>query len=215
MNSAEASVPVQPSRPGGPGSPGSAVASGAATAAGPLSVRGSAAEPVFTLRWERREPPLPAAAVLALGDAVPALAAAARARLLAGARLGTLADAGALLVLGAAGDLPWADGARYLGRDGDLLVPTTARPLPAAALWPAALGARRGQVCVLLPGHAMVADPPPLTTDPAALDRFLPAEPDAGPRPDAVPAPGPAPARTGPGPAAPGSAGQPTGSRPA
>ncbi|PBC75806.1 hypothetical protein BX265_0486 [Streptomyces sp. TLI_235] len=189
MTTAQPSVPAQPSAPG------------------PVTARGSAAVPVFALRWERREPPLPPAAVLALGDAVPALAAATRARLLAGVRLGTLADAGALLVLGAAGDLPWADGARYLGRDGELLVPTTARPLPAPALWPAALGARRGQVCVLLPGHALVADPPPPTTDPAALDRFLLAEPDAEPGPDAAPAPGPAPA--------PGSAEQPTGSRPA
>ncbi|MEV8099713.1 hypothetical protein [Kitasatospora sp. NPDC085879] len=196
MTTAQPSVPAQPSGPGR-----------AVTAPGPVTARGSAAEPVFALRWERREPPLPPAAVLALGDAVPALAAATRARLLAGVRLGTLADADALLVLGAAGDLPWADGARYLGRDGELLVPTTARPLPAPALWPAALGARRGQVCVLLPGHALVADPPPPTTDPAALDRFLPAEPDAEPGPDAAPAPGPAPA--------PGSAEQPTGSRPA
>ncbi|MFD0532155.1 hypothetical protein ACFQ1I_45380 [Kitasatospora arboriphila] len=209
MTTAQPSVPARTSGPGGAVTPGPPVAPG------------SAAEPVFALRWERREPPLPPAAVLALGDAVPALAAATRARLLAGVRLGTLADAGALLVLGAADDLPWADGARYLGREGELLVPTTARPLPVPALWQAALGARRGQVCVLLPGHAMVADPPPPTTDPAALDRFLPAEPDtepgsaAEPEPDAAPGPGPdaAPAPA-PGPA-PGSAEQPTGSRPA
>ncbi|MEW1909329.1 hypothetical protein AB0442_12850 [Kitasatospora sp. NPDC085895] len=201
MTTARPSVPARLPGPGGAVTPG----------APPRP--GSAAEPVFALRWERREPPLPPAAVLALCDAVPALAAATRARLLAGVRLGTLADAGALLVLGAADDLPWADGARYLGRDGELLVPTTARPLPAPALWPAALGARRGQVCVLLPGHALVADPPPPTTDPAALDRFLPAEPgtepgsDTEPGPDTALAPGPAPA--------PGSAEQPTGRRPA
>ncbi|MFC9329573.1 hypothetical protein [Kitasatospora sp. NPDC057015] len=206
---------AQPSGPGSAVTPGPSVTSGSAAAPGPVTARGSAAEPVFALRWERREPPLPPAAVLALGEAVPALAAATRARLLAGVRLGALADAGALLVLGAAGDLPWADGARYLGRDGDLLVPTTARPLPAPALWPTALGARRGQLCVLLPGHALVADPPPPTTDPAALDRFLPAEPDAepGPATDPRPAPGPAPAPDAA--PAPGSAEQSTGSRPA
>ncbi|AUY47817.1 hypothetical protein [Streptomyces sp. CB01881] len=175
--------------------------------------------PSFPLRWERREPPLPAAAVLALGDAVPALAAATRDRLRDGARLGVLADgppaggttpaaagvpnaagarvdadaregAGApsdtgtppgappgagttvLLVLGAGADLPWADGARYLGRDAGLLVPTTARPGPAAALWRRALGAEDGQLCVLVPGHALVADPPPPAGSPDALEPY-------------------------------------------
>ncbi|WP_380282059.1 hypothetical protein [Kitasatospora purpeofusca] len=127
------------------------------------------APPAVALRWERREPPLTAAAVLAVGDAVPALAAATRARLADGARLGVLADDTALLVLGAEADLPWSDGARYLGRDGDLLVPTTARPWPAAALWRTALGAEPGELCVLTPGHALVAAPPAPAGDPDAL----------------------------------------------
>ncbi|MFJ3788736.1 hypothetical protein [Kitasatospora sp. NPDC090091] len=138
----------------------------------------SARPPAFPLRWERREPPLPAAAVLALGDAVPALAAAARERLRTGARLGVLVDDDpslpaaerALLVLGPEADLPWADGARYLGRDAGLLVPTTARPGPAAALWRRALGAAEGRLCALVPGRALVADPPPPLTSPDALD---------------------------------------------
>ncbi|MFI7354959.1 hypothetical protein ACIBTP_13525 [Streptomyces avidinii] len=145
--------------------------------------------PSFPLRWERREPPLPAAAVLAVGDAVPGLAAAALERVRDGARLGVLADDGpdlpaadrALLVLGAEADLPWADGARYLGRDAGLLVPTTARPAPAAALWRRALGAAEGQLCVLVPGRALVADPPAQVTSPDALDAFTPpqeADPD-------------------------------------
>ncbi|MFJ2746629.1 hypothetical protein [Streptomyces sp. NPDC087297] len=136
--------------------------------------------PSFPLRWERREPPLPAAAVLAVGDVVPGLAAAALARVRDGARLGVLADDGpglpaadrALLVLGAEADLPWADGARYLGRDAGLLVPTTARPAPAAPLWRRALGAAEGQLCVLVPGRALVADPPAPVTSPDALDAF-------------------------------------------
>ncbi|MET9618717.1 hypothetical protein [Kitasatospora indigofera] len=185
--------------------------------------------PSFALRWERREPPLPAAAVLAVGDTVPALAAATRDRLLGGARLAVLADDGPLqddgplpdaveppdavalpgasgvtaavqvpapvsrpaaggppalpgsrtlpatprllLVLGAEEDLPWADGARYLGLDAGLLVPTTARPGPAPALWRRALGASDGRLCVLVPGHALVADPPPPAT-PAALEPY-------------------------------------------
>ncbi|MEU6238231.1 hypothetical protein [Kitasatospora sp. NPDC047058] len=167
----------------------------------------------FPLRWERREPPLPVAAVLAVGDAVPALAAATRDRLLGGARLAVLADDGPLpdgalpgdgalsnggalpgdgdgasrhgglpagaasdgrllLVLGDGDDLPWADGARYLGRDAGLLVPTTARPGPAAALWRRALGAADGQLCVLVPGRALVADPPPPAGSPDALEPY-------------------------------------------
>ncbi|MER7706839.1 hypothetical protein ABTX81_28570 [Kitasatospora sp. NPDC097605] len=125
--------------------------------------------PAVALGWERREPPLTAAAVLALGDAVPALAAATRDRLTDGARLGVLADDTALLVLGAEPDLPWSDGARYLGHDGGLLVPTTARPRPAPALWRAALGAEPGELCVLTPDHALVAAPPAPATDPEAL----------------------------------------------
>ncbi|PWK74827.1 hypothetical protein BCL76_101561 [Streptomyces sp. CG 926] len=135
----------------------------------------------FPLRWERREPPLPAVAVLAVGDAVPGLAAATLERIRAGARLGVLADDGpslpaadrALLVLGAEADLPWADGARYLGRDAGLLVPTTARPEPAAALWRRAVGAAEGRLCVLVPGRALIADPPTPLTSPDALDAFL------------------------------------------
>ncbi|MFD7989261.1 hypothetical protein ACFV4M_38610 [Kitasatospora indigofera] len=191
--------------------------------------------PSFALRWQRREPPLPAAAVLAVGDTVPALAAATRDRLLGGARLAVLADDGPLqddgplpgtvappdavavpgalgvpaavdvpaadrtpapvgrpadggppappgpralpaappllLVLGAEEDLPWADGARYLGLYAGLLVPTTARPGPAPALWRRALGAAEGQLCVLVPGRALVADPPPPAT-PAALEPY-------------------------------------------
>ncbi|WP_369182031.1 hypothetical protein [Streptomyces sp. Y1] len=125
------------------------------------------------LRWERREPPLSAAAVLALGPAVPALAAATRDRLRAGHRLSAATDGTALLVLGPADDLPWADGAHYLGLDGRLLVPTTARPLPAADLWRSALGAADGQLCALVPGHGLVADVPPPLTDPEALAALL------------------------------------------
>ncbi|WP_329491420.1 hypothetical protein OG618_33760 [Kitasatospora sp. NBC_01246] len=136
--------------------------------------------PSVPLRWERREPPLPAAAVLALGAAVAALAVAARERLAGGARLGVVAGDGALLVLGAEADLPWADGARYLGLDAGVLVPTTARPRPAAALWRRAVGAEGDRrLCVLLPGHALVADPPPPTTDPAALDPYTGSTEDA------------------------------------
>ncbi|MFH8381344.1 hypothetical protein ACH4E7_10420 [Kitasatospora sp. NPDC018058] len=125
------------------------------------------------LRWERREPPLEAVAVLALGSAVPVLAAAARSRIQSGRRLAVAGDEGALLVLGEVADLPWADGARYLGSEGGVLVPTTARPQPPAALWRAALGATEERLCVLVPGHALVTDPPAPGCDPTGLDPFL------------------------------------------
>lgn len=151
-----------------------------ASASAPASAPAPAPSPSFPLRWERREPRCRLPAVLAVGDAVPGLAAAALERIRDGARLGVLADDGpglpaadrALLVLGAEADLPWADGARYLGRDAGLLVPTTARPAPAATLWRRAVGAAEGQLCVLVPGRALVADPPAPVTSPDALEAF-------------------------------------------
>ncbi|MER7757527.1 hypothetical protein [Kitasatospora sp. NPDC097643] len=137
------------------------------------------------LRWERREPPLPAAAVLALGADVPALAAATRDLILAGHRLSVAAaDDFALLVVGAEAALPWVDGARYLGLDGGLLVPTTARPWPAASLWRSALRVRESQLGVLVPGHALVTEIPVPVGDPAVLEPYLYPHPHLDPHPD-------------------------------
>ncbi|MFD5081384.1 hypothetical protein ACFWOG_01950 [Kitasatospora sp. NPDC058406] len=161
--------------PDAPSAPSPAVAPAAPPSVAPSVAPAAppAAPPAVRLGWERREPPLTAAAVLATDEAVPALAAATRDRIADGARLGVLADDTALLVLGAEDDLPWADGARYLGHDGGLLVPTTARPVPAAVLWRTALGAEAGQLCVLTPGHALVAAPPAPATDPEALTPYI------------------------------------------
>jgi hypothetical protein len=63
------------------------------------------------------------------------------------ARLAGLAAPGLLLVLGAADDLPWANGVQYLGRDPDapaLLLPTTLAPAAPLALVERALLARAG-----------------------------------------------------------------------
>ncbi|WP_371501550.1 hypothetical protein OG871_32015 [Kitasatospora sp. NBC_00374] len=127
------------------------------------------APPGAPLQWHRREPPLPAAAVLALGPAVPALARATAERLAGGAALRAVADEQSLVVLGAGADLPWADGVRYLGRDGGTLLPTTACPTPAPALWRQALAPGDGLLLVLVPGLALVADLPTGPPDPAAL----------------------------------------------
>ncbi|PYC84708.1 hypothetical protein C7C46_07285 [Streptomyces tateyamensis] len=128
------------------------------------------------LRWERREPPLPVAGVAGLGPAAVGLAVATRERLAAGAGLRAAADSDTLVVLGEPGELPWAEGVRYLGWDGGALVPTTARPWPSAALWREALvptaasdgGAPR--LVVLLPEAALVAELPTRSAAPEALD---------------------------------------------
>src|SRR4051794_41037391 len=86
-----------------------------------------------------REPPLAAAAVLAAGDGVASLAAATRRALARGAELRAAVGAGWLVVLGREEELPWADGVRYLGRDGELLTPTTCRVAPLPGLIAAAV----------------------------------------------------------------------------
>ena len=85
--------------------------------------------------WHRREPPLPAVAVLGVGAVAAALAAATHRRLAEGAALRTVADPEYLVVLGDEAVLPWVDGARYLGWDGAALTLTTHRVLPSADVW--------------------------------------------------------------------------------
>src|SRR6266851_1972033 len=85
--------------------------------------------------WQRREPPLPAVAVVGVGAVAASLAVATHQRLQDGAELRAVADPEYLVVLGTEDALPWADGARYLGWDGRALTLTTHRVLPAAELW--------------------------------------------------------------------------------
>jgi hypothetical protein len=65
-------------------------------------------------------------------------------------------------LIGAAEDLPWVDGALYLGRDGaapSLLLPTTLEPdVPAPLLERAVLARARGSA----PPIALLVDPPAL-----------------------------------------------------
>ncbi|MGF1432504.1 hypothetical protein, partial [Kitasatospora sp. LaBMicrA B282] len=123
----------------------------------------------------------PVAGVAGLGPAAAALAAATRERLAAGAGLRAAADPRTLVVLGDPDDLPWAAGVRYLGWDGGVLVPTTARPRPAAALWrdaltsdaltPDAPSPQAPRLVVLLQEAALITELPTRPADPAALDR--------------------------------------------
>ncbi|MBX6166537.1 MAG: hypothetical protein IRY84_02675 [Thermobispora bispora] len=123
----------------------------------------------FALTWVRREPPLPAVAVAGAGRVAASLAASVRARAAGGAALRVAAADGWILVLGDGEDLPWADGACYLGLDGGLLVPTTRAPIPPAALWRERLlpDGPAGRLAVLMPGHALVTDTPVRPVDPA------------------------------------------------
>lgn len=110
-----------------------------------------------------RSTPLVPAAVAARGEAAVAVAR----RLLRRtdedlAKLAGVAAPGLLLVVGAAEDLPWADGVLYLGRDPaapSLLIPTTFEPdVPVALL-------ERG----LLQMHRRLAVPLALLLDPVAV----------------------------------------------
>ena len=95
--------------------------------------------PFLSIHWRPRAEPLSPGAVVALGDAADALAR----RLLTRedaeiARLQGVTADGMIAVIGATEDLPWVDGALYLGHDAAapvLLLPTTLEPdLPADLL---------------------------------------------------------------------------------
>ena len=127
--------------------------------------------------WQRREPALPAVAVVGVGAVAASLAAAAHARLRDGADLRAVADPEYLLILGAEDTLPWADGARYLGWDGRALTLTTHRVLPAADLWRDAALAEDGgdpaSLVVVLPEQILVSAMPARPADPDALAKVF------------------------------------------
>ncbi|MFF3671333.1 bpX5 domain-containing protein [Microtetraspora malaysiensis] len=125
----------------------------------------------FALGWVRREPPLRAVAVAGSGSVAVSLAGSVRSRVAEGAALRVAAADDWLLVLGDSEDLPWADGACYLGLDGGLLVPTTRAPMPSAVLWRDHLlaGERGGKLAVLMPGQALVTDVPIRPVDPTSI----------------------------------------------
>jgi hypothetical protein len=137
--------------------------------------------------WQRREPPLPAVAVVGVGAVAAFLAAATHQRLRDGAELRAVADPEYLLVLGAEADLPWADGARYLGWDGSALTLTTHRVLPAADQWRDAALAEDGgdpqSLVVVLPEQILVSETPVRAADPAALAAVFTAGFTTGPLP--------------------------------
>lgn len=131
------------------------------------------------LRWTPREPPLPVEGCVCVGGAAEALVG----RLLALddaslARLEGSAAPGFVAVFGAAGSLPWVDGAQWLGRVAEapaLWLPTERRPdAPPELLQSAALRAVGGAgPVVLTPDRLIAVDPLPVVR--AHLARWRPA----------------------------------------
>jgi hypothetical protein len=120
--------------------------------------------PQIRIRWLQRETALTPVGVAAVGDRARALAR----RLLRGdldtsmEHLRGAATDDALVLLGRATDLPWVNGAIYLGKDsraGSLLVPTNMIPsVPIDALERSLAGrfANISPPIVVLPAHGLV-----------------------------------------------------------
>jgi hypothetical protein len=126
---------------------------------------------LIPLTWRPREVPLDPVGLAARGEAAQALAR----RLLARddealGRLSGVAAPGLLVILGEAADLPWVDGAVYLGRDADapsLLLPTARAPSAALPLVERSLLAR-ARKSGASPPYAVLVDPPLLASTQAA-----------------------------------------------
>lgn len=131
--------------------------------------------PTVPPAWVHRDPPLTRAAVTAVGPAAHRLAAATTSRLDAGVTgLRAAGSRDRLVVLGDADALPWCDGARYLGWEAGVLVPTGARPtLPTELL--AARARRvldRPGLVVLLPDAVVGSSMPRREVDRTALQAW-------------------------------------------
>jgi len=125
--------------------------------------------------WHDRETPLEAAAVVARGGAVSGLARSAQARLRAGATLGAAVGGPYLVVIGDDVNLPWSDGAVYLGWEATMLVPTTLEPRPRTALLSAAARRFAGahDLVILLPHMVLHTHNPRPLTDAGQLARLV------------------------------------------
>ncbi len=138
--------------------------------------------PRIRVHWTQRETALAPVGVAAFGDRARALAR----RLLRDdfawpmERLRGAATDDALVLLGEASDLPWVDGAIYLGKDrkaGSLLVPTNMVPsVPIDALERSLAGrfADLAPPIVVLPAHGLVfSAAPALPLSRTRLARWL------------------------------------------
>jgi len=140
----------------------------------------------LSVGWRDREPPLVPAAVAASGRAAVRLGSRLLAR--AGKEPGLSAVAGArlLVVLGPTSELPWSEGAQYLGRDAEaphLLLPTALEPDVPVDVLEQALRARAlaaiGPLAILPSAERTWVVPvgSARAVDPAALARWLVEQP--------------------------------------
>jgi hypothetical protein len=121
------------------------------------------------LTWERREPPLAPAAVLARGGAVAVLARRV-ADDAAPERFRAAGTPGWLLVFGDEAVLPWVPGVAYVGWDGPMLLPTTRRPTMPVDLISRALPRGGSEdVTLLLPDATLTVTVPTRPVDVASL----------------------------------------------
>jgi hypothetical protein len=118
--------------------------------------------------WLHREPPLDPVAVTATGGASRALALATEARVEAGsvslraAGRHAAGDLDRLVVFGDPDDLPWCAGAKYLGWEAGVLVPTERRPtVPTDILAAQARAMLAGAALVIVLPDALVGMPMP------------------------------------------------------
>lgn len=132
-------------------------------------------ERLIPVQWRPRAAPLEPVGMAVRGEAARVLAR----RLLARddealARLSGVAAPELLVVLGEVDELPWVDGAVYLGRDAEapsLLLPTTREPsVPIPLVERALLGRARspGSPGSIAPPYAVLIDPPLLASAQAA-----------------------------------------------
>jgi len=125
--------------------------------------------------WRDRDVPIRAAAVVAQGAAARALARSTQSRISAGASLSAACGHGYLVIIGDEVDLPWSDGAVYLGWEASVLVPTTQAPVPRTVL--IAEAARRvsgtDDLVIVLPQTVLHTPSPRPIADPAQLIDFI------------------------------------------
>lgn len=125
----------------------------------------------LAITWHLREPPLAPVAVLGTGRVARLLARAVRQETVSSLRIAASADS--LLIVGDTDHLPWVDGARYLGRDDGLLVPTTRESSVPADLLRAALAeAMPGQEFAVLEGRVFAFAAPTAGADPRWLQEY-------------------------------------------
>ncbi len=128
------------------------------------------------LSWGRRATPLPAAAVAARSDDVPRLLAALTGRISsADADLRLMVGAAGGVVLGPESQLPWFDGAHYLGWEAGVLVATHRIPHPPIDLLVPSLRAVLPDSCDLiavLPWGVLAARMPARPVDLAGVERL-------------------------------------------